>query len=61
MKVKYLGETKDVKTTNGKDARLESGMTLDCMEKEYHSGTTVRTILANGEHVKVKRSELIKT
>lgn len=60
MKVKYLGETREVKTVSGKDAKLEKGMDLECMEKEYHSATTVRTILANGEHVKVKRSELKK-
>lgn len=60
MKVKFLGDTKDFKTVSGKDVRLEKGMVLECMEKEYHSGATVRTILPSGEHVKLKRSELQK-
>jgi hypothetical protein len=30
------------------------------MEKEYHSATTVRALVASGDHVKVKRSELKK-
>ncbi len=60
MKVKYTGETKAVKTVDGKDAKLESGMELECMEKEYHSASTVRALLATGDHVKVKRSELQK-
>jgi len=60
MKVKYLGETKWVKTVSGKDVKLEKGMELECMEKEYHSATTVSVILASGEHVKVKRNELQK-
>lgn len=60
MKVKYLGETREVKTVSGKDAKLEKGMHLECMEKEYHSATTVRAILPSGEHVKVKRNEVQK-
>lgn len=60
MKVKYVGETKETKTVSGKDARLERGMELECMEKEYHSATTVRAVLATGEHVKVRRNELQK-
>jgi hypothetical protein len=60
MKVKYVGETKEVKTVSGKDAKLENGMALECMEKEYHSATTVRAVLVSGEHVKVKRNELKK-
>ncbi len=60
MKVKYIGETKEVKTISGKDAKLQKGMELECMEKEYHSATTVRAILTSGEHVKVRRSELQK-
>ncbi len=60
MKVKYLGETRDVKTVSGQDARLEQGMEVECMEKEYHSATTVRVLLASGEHVKVKRGEIKK-
>ena len=60
MKVKYVGESKEVKTISGKDAKLEQGMELECMEKEYHSATTVRALLASGEHVKVKRNELKK-
>lgn len=60
MKVKYIGETKDVETVDGKHAKLEKGMTLECMEKEYHSATRVRAIMANGSHVKVLRNELQK-
>lgn len=60
MKVKYLGETKDVKTVDGKDAKLESGMELECMEKEYHSATFIRAALSSGDRVKLKRSELKK-
>jgi hypothetical protein len=60
MKVKYLGETKDTKTVNGKDVKLENGMELECMEKEYHSAMTVRALLTSGDHVKIKRSELKK-
>ncbi len=60
MKVKYLGETKEFKTVSGKGVKLEQGMELECMEKEYHSATTVRALLTSGEHVKVKRGELKK-
>lgn len=60
MKVKYIGETMTVKTVDGKDAKLEKGMELECMEKEYHSATTVRAILASGDHVKIKRGDLKK-
>ena len=60
MKVTYVGETKEVKTISGKDTKLEKGMQLECMEKEYHSATTVRAILSSGEHVKVRRNDLKK-
>jgi hypothetical protein len=60
MKVKYIGETAQFKTISGKDTTLEKGMELECMEKEYHSATTVRAVLDSGEHVKVKRSDLKK-
>jgi len=60
MKVKYVGETKDAKTIDGKDVKLQNGMELECMEKEYHSATTVRALLDSGAHVKVKRSEIKK-
>jgi len=60
MRVKYLGETKSFTTVSGKDVNFEKGMILECMEKEYHSATTVRTVLPSGEHVKVKRNELQK-
>lgn len=60
MKVTYIGETKEVKTVSGKDAKLEKGMQLECMEKEYHSATTVRAVLTSGEHVKVRRNDLKK-
>jgi len=60
MKVTYIGETKSAKTVDGKDVKLQNGMELECMEKEYHSATTVRALLASGDHVKVKRNELKK-
>ena len=60
MKCKYIGETKDFKTVSGKDARISKDMVLECMEKEYHSGMTVRVTLASGEHVKIARKELQK-
>jgi hypothetical protein len=60
MKVKYIGETRNAKTVEGKDVRLENAMELECMEKEYHSATTVRALLASGEHVKVRRNEIKK-
>lgn len=60
MKIRYIGETKAAQTISGKDITLEKGMQLECMEKEYHSATTVRAVLDSGEHVKVKRSEVQK-
>jgi hypothetical protein len=60
MKITYIGETREAKTVDGKDVKLENGMQLECMEKEYHSATTVRALLASGEHIKVKRSEVKK-
>lgn len=59
MKVKYLGETKTLKSVNGKDVKLEKSGEYECMEKEYHSALFVR-ILVDGDHVKVKRAELKK-
>jgi hypothetical protein len=60
MKVKYIGDTRTATTVKGAETKLENGMELECMEKEYHSATTVRAVMASGEHVKVKRSELKK-
>lgn len=61
MKVKYIGETRNVKTVKGNDAKLEKGMELECMEKEYHSAITgITLMLSNGEHVKVLRKEVQK-
>jgi hypothetical protein len=60
MKITYIGETRAAQTVDGKDIKLENGMQLECMEKEYHSATTVRALLPTGEHVKVKRSEVKK-
>jgi hypothetical protein len=60
MKVKYIGDTKDAKTVDGKDAKLSKGMELECMEKEYHSASQVRALLPSGDHIKIKRSELKK-
>jgi hypothetical protein len=51
MKVKYIGDTRTATTVKGAETRLEHGMELECMEKEYHSATTVRAVLASGEHV----------
>ena len=60
MKITYIGETRATQTVDGKDVKLENGMQLECMEKEYHSATTVRAVLDSGDHVKVKRSEVKK-
>lgn len=60
MKVKYVGDTKDAKTVDGKDTKLSQGMELECMEKEYHSASQVRALLPSGDHIKIKRSELKK-
>lgn len=60
MNVTYVGESRTAQTVDGTEIRLEKGMQLECMEKEYHSATTVRALLPSGKHVKVKRSELKK-
>ena len=60
MKVKYVGETKNFKTVDGEEKKIENGMILECMEKEYHSQAVIRVLLDNGKHVKIKRSELKK-
>ncbi len=60
MKITYIGETQAATTVDGKEVTLEKGMQLECMEKEYHSATTVRALLSSGEHIKVKRSEVKK-
>jgi hypothetical protein len=60
MKVKYIGESTTAKTVSGNDVKLEKGMELTCMEKEYHSAMFVRASLPDGEHVKIKRGELQK-
>lgn len=60
MKITYIGETRTATTVDGNDVKLEKGMQLECMEKEYHSATTVRALLPTGAHVKVKRSEVQK-
>jgi hypothetical protein len=60
MRITYIGETRTAQTVDGKDVKLENGMQLECMEKEYHSATTVRAVLASGDHVKVKRAEVKK-
>lgn len=60
MKVQYIGETRKAQTISGKEVSLTKNAEYECMEKEYHSATTVRVLLANGEHVKIKRSELKK-
>jgi hypothetical protein len=60
MKITYTGETRSATTVDGSEVKLEKGMQLECMEKEYHSATTVRALLPSGAHVKVKRSEVQK-
>jgi hypothetical protein len=60
MKVQYIGETRKVQTISGKEVSLTKNAEYECMEKEYHSATTVRVLMGNGEHVKIKRSELKK-
>jgi len=60
MKVKYVGETKNVTTISGKNEKLINGMELECMEKEYHSAMTVRVLFSSGEHVKVRRNDIKK-
>lgn len=60
LKVKYIGDNATAKTVSGKDVKLEKGMELECMEKEYYSALFVRTLLPSGEHVKIKRGELQK-
>ncbi|GBE01238.1 hypothetical protein BMS3Bbin06_01923 [bacterium BMS3Bbin06] len=58
MKVKYLGETRNFQTVKGGEKKIDNGMELECMEKEYQSQAVVRVVLDTGEHVKIKRSEL---
>lgn len=60
MKVKYIGESKKAQTVNGNEVKLEKGMELNCMEKEYHSALFIRAVLSSGEHIKLKRAELQK-
>lgn len=60
MNVTYVGESRAAQTVDGQDVKLEKGMQLECMEKEYHSATTVRALMPSGQHVKVKRNELKK-
>lgn len=60
MKVQYIGETRNAQTISGKEVSLTKNAEYECMEKEYHSAATVRVLMANGEHVKIKRSELKK-
>jgi len=60
MKVQYIGNTKQVQTISGKEMSVTKNAEYECMEKEYHSATTVRVLMSDGEHVKIKRSELKK-
>jgi hypothetical protein len=60
MKITYIGETRTATTVDGNEVKLEKGMALECMEKEYHSATTVRAVLDSGAHIKVKRNEVQK-
>ena len=60
MKITYIGETRTATTVDGNEVKLEKGMQLECMEKEYHSATTVRAVLDSGAHIKIKRNEVQK-
>ena len=60
MKITYIGETRTATSVDGNEVKLEKGMQLECMEKEYHSATTVRAVLDSGAHIKVKRNEVKK-
>jgi hypothetical protein len=60
MKVRYIGDTRKVQTVSGRETAVAKDAEYECMEKEYHSATTVRILLPDGEHVKIKRSELKK-
>jgi hypothetical protein len=60
MRITYTGETRTTQTVDGKDILLENGVQLECMEKEYHSASSIRALLPSGAHVKVKRSEVKK-
>jgi len=60
VKITYIGESRTATTIDGNEVKLEKGMQLECMEKEYHSATTVRALLESGVHVKVKRNEVQK-
>ena len=60
MKVQYIGDTKQMQTISGKEISITKNAEYECMEKEYHSATTVRVLMKDGEHVKIKRSDLKK-
>jgi len=60
MKVEYIGDTKKMQTISGKEVSVAKGAEYECMEKEYHSATTVRVLMPDGQHVKIKRAELKK-
>ncbi|MDH4182730.1 MAG: hypothetical protein OEV92_00780 [Nitrospinota bacterium] len=60
MRVKYVGETKKVKTSKGSEVTISNGAEYQCTEKEYHSGLFVLMTVPNGERTRVKRSELQK-
>ncbi len=60
MKVTYVGDTKKVTTVSGKEESIAKNAEYECMEKEYHSATTVRVLLPDGEHVKIRRADLKK-
>jgi len=60
MRVKYIGDTRTVRTTKGSDVELKKDAEYQCTEKEYHSGLFVLMTVPSGERVRVKRSELRK-
>ena len=60
MRVKYVGDTKTIKTTKGSELTIKKDEEYQCTEKEYHSGLFVLMTVPSGERVRVKRAELQK-
>ena len=60
MRVKYIGDSRKVKTNKGSETEIKKGTEYQCTEKEYHSGLFVLMLLPSGEKVRVKRAELQK-
>jgi hypothetical protein len=60
MRVKYIGDSKSVKTAKGAEVKISKGTEYQCTEKEYHSGLFVLMTVPSGDRVRIKRSELQK-